>query len=83
MEATANIITVRVTDNGRWFAKTVKELRRLGGKFNPATKTWTVDANKGYNRDCLWAIRTSIQVVGGCTLRTESEGCPLHGETCN
>lgn len=78
---TNETITVRI-NNDRWFAKTLKDIKRCGGTYNPADKTWTIDAGTSYNQSVLRSIRSSIQTVGGCRLYTRDQGCPLHGETC-
>lgn len=74
-------ITVRV-NNDRWFSKTVASLRKIGGRFDPAGKTWTVDTTSSYNQATLRYIKSSLTLVSGCPLYTRDQGCPLHGETC-
>lgn len=74
-------ITVRV-NNDRWFAKTVASLRKIGGRFNPDAKTWTVDTSSTYNQATVRQIKSSLTLVGGCPLYTSDQGCPMHGETC-
>lgn len=81
MTNTQTTITVRV-NNDRWFGKTVASLRKIGGRFDAASKTWTVDASSSYNQATLRQLRTSLTTVGGCGLYTSDQGCPLHGETC-
>jgi hypothetical protein len=81
MTNTQTTITVRV-NNDRWFGKTVASLRKIGGRFDGASKTWTVDTSSSYNQATIRQIKSSLTLVNGCPHYTRDQGCPMHGETC-
>ena len=75
----ATTITVEVI-KGRNFAKGVKYAKRFGGRFDPATKTWQIPADRPEVKNlAAYYLRP---VGGGCGLYTDDQGCVLHGEYC-
>lgn len=44
--------TIKITSSGRDFDKAVKYLKKLGGKFDPTSKTWVMPAGKIDADDC-------------------------------
>ena len=84
--------TVKIM-SGKHFHKGLREAKRSRGRFDPATKTWTVtlvgaDANM-LNAPAAygWTLISRSDVPqtshhGRCPHYTADQGCPLHGETC-
>lgn len=82
---------VRIIWQGKSFSKAVAEARRLGGSYDPESKTWTVIEAKA--RTAFANIEPKyrgLEIVDapaaprrrGCALYDPEQGCPLHGEGC-
>lgn len=72
--------TVQVVVSGKGsagFAQGVKMAKRLGGRYDGASKTWAIPASRV--QDIQHGL---LRVVSGCQHYTREQGCPLHGETC-
>ena len=81
MSNSQTTITVRI-NNDRWFAKTLKDVKSIGGRYDAGSKTWTLNAGDSYNQAVIRKLGSSLQIVNGCPLYIRDQGCPLHGETC-
>lgn len=80
----AQTITVKVNPNN--FAKGVKYAKEFGGKFNPATKTWTIPTHRNgiYNNACNALHLYGLVVVkSGTDTRKHDHNCPANfGGAC-
>lgn len=84
--------TVKILD-GKMFGTGIKYAKQHAGRFDPATKTWTIqlrgsECNK-LNAPAAygWSIVSrsdapQAPVAETCRQWTAEQGCPLHGETC-
>lgn len=55
-------ITGRIA-NDRWFAKTLRDIKNINGKYNPEKKTWTVDMSSTYNQATIRKLGASFILV--------------------
>ncbi|GEM_PF-6247138 len=81
MTTSTTTVTVEVV-KGRNFSKGVKYAKRFGGRFDSATKTWQIPADKLPPTKALAVYGLRLVAGGGCGLWTDDQGCPLHGEAC-
>lgn len=73
-------VTVRIKGND--FNRGLRYARQVGGRFNPADKTWNIPADRpelGAANAYGWVI---VRRDTRCPHYTRDQGCPLHGETC-
>lgn len=75
---------VRVRVNEKNFGKGVQSAKRLRGTFDSATKTWLIPASMA---EFIGPQNPGLIVVTAaqperCSLHTNAQGCPLHGEYC-
>lgn len=73
------MVAVRV--DARSFARGVKYAKQFGGRFDPASKTWLIPAERP-ELSALGAYGLIRVSRPGCPQYTVDQGCPLHGETC-
>ena len=82
MQDTRTTIEIIPTRDSREFAKRVKQAKSLHGKFDPATKTWTIPGEmvKYVGVTCR-GVRLAT-TPERCPHYTADDACPMHGETC-
>ena len=74
----SDTVQVRVSGTGtRGFAQGVAMAKRLGGRYDGASRTWAIPAERV--QDIQHGL---LKVVSGCSSYTREQGCPMHGETC-
>lgn len=84
---------VRIIWQGKGFYKAVAEAKRLGGSYDPESKTWTVIEAKARTAfatiDPKYRGLEIVDELGPvaaasahCPLYDPEQGCPLHGEGC-
>lgn len=82
---------VRIIWQGKGFYKAVAEAKRLGGSYDPETKTWSVVEAKARTafanvepkyRGLEIVEASERRAAARCALYDPEQGCPLHGEGC-
>lgn len=78
----AATVTIKLM-GGTAFAKGLKAAKRVGGKYDGATQTWAIPADKGeLNAPGMYGWVIVRRTERGCWHYTADQGCPLHGESC-
>ncbi len=79
----ADMITVKVAQRSPSFQRHVAAIKKLGGRYDGVTQTWTLAAQ--YESTIVRPGISKVEVAAAparCPHYTVQDGCPLHGETC-